>query len=165
MDKYDIRHKTLAILCDKQYKVCYDSAETANQYQINADLLDIKITELIQILGVSEYEFRRANTTLSHLSEIEYRLNGEGNEVISLQPAGLVAFEERKYLKQRYEERNEMIHSFTKWTIPVISLILSCAALWFSCNGKNGKPVYIYLQLQDTAVKQSLILDSAKIAD
>jgi len=160
MDSNKIRHETLAILYDSHYKFVYDTKENKTSSPINAELLDIPLTVFLEKLHVTEREFRIANILVVHAGEAKYRQTN-GVECLSLENPGLSAFESKKYLKLRYQERNEKYYSVTKWTIPIASFLIACIALFITLNKRNTTQINLNLRLNDTT--NVMKIDSAII--
>jgi hypothetical protein len=162
MDKNQIRHNTLAILYDSHYKFVYDTEENKNKNLIDAELMDIPLTVFLEKLNINERDFRMANILVVNAGEAKYRQTN-GVECLSLENAGLSAYESKKYLKLRYQERNEKYYSITKWTIPIASLIIAALALILTLNRKNTTNINIYLKSTDSAKETIQKIDSTKI--
>src|SRR5665213_3050602 len=143
MDNNKIRHETLRILYDSHYKFVYDTQENKSSSLINAELLDIPLTVFLEKLNVTEREFRMANILVVHAGEAKYRQTN-GVECLSLENPGLSAFESKKYLKLKYQERNEKYYSVTKWAIPIASLLIACIALFITLNKRNTTLINLY---------------------
>lgn len=162
MNKYRIRHETLRILCELHLKTYYGPVDINVSNIVEAALTDIPLTELIKKLKITEIEFRRANVALSYNEEIKYNFI-ENTEKVTLKNAGLIAYEDRKYLKQNFEKRNEKVYSLTKWVLPIVAIIISVFALLRSCVHNDLKTENIYIQLKDTGKTSIPKIDSTKI--
>ncbi len=137
MNKYIIRHKTLGILCDKHYKILYDTAEFKDSNFIKGELTDVPLSTILDKLKITEYEFRRSNSCLAELGELKYRLEND-IEFICLGKTGICAYEDQKYKRLRIQIYNEIIYSYIKWMVPIAALIISVIALLVALTNKHN---------------------------
>ena len=165
MNKYKIRHETLGLLCDLHYKVLYDTKETENRNEYKSNLVDIPLNVFLEKLNISEADFRKANVSLSYNEEIKYLPKDEGTELIALKRNGVIAYESRKYLKEKIEERNEKYYGVTKWLLPSIAIIISIVALLYTCNKKSVNGINIYIHSKDTVTTKTVKIDSSIISN
>lgn len=153
MNKYIVRHKTLCLLCDKHYKILYDTIEFKNSNLIPGELTDIPLSVFIDKLNITEYEFRRSNSALVAANEIKYKYDESEIEVISLCKSGIEACEEKKYKRLKAQIFNETIYAYIKWLLPIGALIVSIIALFISVNKKTTNTTNIFLQAKDSSTK------------
>lgn len=160
MDSNKIRHKTLAILYDSRYRFVYNAEENKTASLIDVAAFDIPLTVFLKKLHVTEREFRMANTLVVHDGEVQFRQTN-GVECLSLENPGLSAFVSKKYLKLKYQERNEKYYSVTKWAIPIASLLIAGTALFITLNNRNTIQINLNLKSNDTT--NVMKIDSAFI--
>lgn len=126
MDKNLIRHNTLKILAGKFYQVNLEDYK--GHIEPPEGSTNIPVKKICDELNITDLEFRRSNVYTFTRKEIFYYTPDD----VCILSQGLDAFEDNKYLKMRWSEKNEKIFILTKWIIPIIALIISLVALIIS---------------------------------
>ncbi|SCZ01732.1 hypothetical protein [Flavobacterium caeni] len=126
MNRDKKRHKILEIL-SKQFLACEAGSER---------ILGVKFEEITKYVGCDEKTLRELSSILYENKEIGYH-DAHGVTGMYSKEAGVAAYSDRKYLRLAYKNKIDKVKDIIQIVIPIISLLIALAAIFFKVETFN----------------------------
>jgi hypothetical protein len=122
--KYKNRHKILKYLYEK----------IKDEPLANIDLTKSRTNfiDLAQALKIDVKTLAEDHYGLHQLDEGHVCCSGGKHFEMSIDESGIFAYTDRYWLREGRKEMNERIYDYTKWSLPILSLVISILALYIS---------------------------------
>jgi hypothetical protein len=93
--------------------------------------------DIAAALNIDVHELREQHYGFHSVEENHVKCSGGKHFLMTLEQAGIFAYTDEYWLREGRKEMNERIYDYTKWSLPVLSLIISLFALYISLSSKQ----------------------------